>query len=80
MAIFNKNPISLPFFFLSFIFGILLAYILGPLTKKVYVYPHPNNVNKMIYKDNADNCYHFEIEHITCPIDKTKIKDIPIQI
>lgn len=75
-----KNPISLPFFIISFLFGILLAYLLGPLTKTVYIYPHPENVDKIVFKDNANNCFTFELEQTQCPSDTSKIKNIPIQI
>ena len=37
------------------------------------------NVNKIIFKDKADNCFMFEEEVIDCPEDVTKISTIPIQ-
>jgi hypothetical protein len=45
----------------------------------IYVYPTPDNQNKILYKDKTDNCFKFNAEEVDCPDDKTKIKNIPIQ-
>jgi len=73
------NYISLPIFVISFAIGLLFVYMFGPETKTIYVYPTPENVDKILYKDKANNCFQFEEETIDCPSDPTKITDIPIQ-
>ncbi len=71
--------ISLPIFLISFAIGIFFIYILGPKMKTIYIYPSPENVNKVLFKDKADNCFYFEEEIVECPTDESLISHIPIQ-
>jgi hypothetical protein len=71
--------ISLPVFLISFAIGLFFIYILGPEMKTIYIYPSPENVNKILFKDKAENCFYFEEDAVECPNDKTKIFGIPIQ-
>jgi hypothetical protein len=73
------NYISLPIFVISFAIGILFAYLLGPEIKTVYIYPTPENVDKVLFKDKAENCFYFEPESVECPKDQNLISKIPIQ-
>lgn len=73
------NYISLPVFLISFAIGLFFIYILGPEMKTIYIYPSPENVNKILFKDKAENCFSFEEEVVDCPKDKTSIFSIPIQ-
>jgi hypothetical protein len=71
--------ISLPIFIISFAIGLLFVYILGPEEKTIYIYPTPENVDKLLFKDKANNCFRFEEETVDCPSDPSKISDIPMQ-
>ena len=73
------NYISLPIFLASFAVGIFFIYILGPKMNKIYIYPTPENVHKILFKDKADNCFYFEEEIVECPKDESLISRIPIQ-
>jgi hypothetical protein len=73
------NYISLPAFLISFAIGLFFVYVLGPEMKTIYIYPNPENVNKVLFKDKADNCFQFVEEIVECPKDKSKISTIPIQ-
>jgi hypothetical protein len=73
------NYISIPVFFISFAIGLFFVYVLGPEKKIIYIYPTPENVDKVLFKDKAKNCFYFEEEVIECPKDKSKISSIPIQ-
>jgi hypothetical protein len=73
------NYISLPIFLVSFAVGLFFVYILGPEMKKVYIYPSPESVNKVLFKDKANNCFYFEEEFVECPKDENLISKIPIQ-
>jgi hypothetical protein len=73
------NYISLPTFFISFAIGLLFIYLIGPEMKTIYIYPSPENVDKILFKDKADNCFYFEEEIVECPKDRNLISKIPIQ-
>ncbi len=47
--------------------------------KKVLIFPSPENVDKVLFKDNADNCFYFKPVEVSCPSDESKITNIPIQ-
>jgi len=74
------NYISIPIFLISFVIGLFFVYILGPEMKTVYIYPSPENVNKVLFKDKAENCFTFEQEEVDCPEDDNLISKIPIQV
>jgi hypothetical protein len=74
------NYISLPVFLVSFAIGIFFIYILGPEMKKIYIYPSPENVGKVLFKDKADNCFYFDQEEVDCPKNEFLISSIPVQV
>ncbi len=47
--------------------------------KKIYIYPSPENIDKILFKDKAENCFYFNEEYVECPKDKSLISKIPIQ-
>ena len=73
------NYISIPVFLASFAIGLFFVYVLGPEMQKIYIYPSPETVNKVLFKDKANNCFHFQEEIVDCPTDISKISSIPIQ-
>ena len=73
------NYISFPIFFISFAIGLFFVYILGPEMKTIFVYPSPETVGKVLFKDKANNCFYFEEKVVNCPSDESKISNIPIQ-
>jgi len=74
------NYISFPIFLISFAIGIFFVYLWGPDKKIIYVYPTPENVDKMLFKDNADNCFYFEETEIECPSNNSFLSEVPIQM
>lgn len=73
------NYVSIPIFLISFSIGLFFIYILGPEIKTIYIYPSPENVDKILFKDKADNCFYFEETSVKCPNDESLISKIPIQ-
>ena len=72
--------ISLPVFIVSLALGLFFVYIMGPDMKTIYVYPNPDNVGKVQYKDRADNCFQYQSAEVICPTNPSLIKSTPIQI
>ena len=71
--------INFPVFLVSLAIVILFVYLFQPELNVIYVYPTPDNQNKILYKDKTDNCFKFNAAEVKCPDDTTKIKNIPIQ-
>ena len=71
--------ISIKIFITSLAIGLLYVYLFNPDPTVIYVYPTPDNVGQVEYKDKANNCFQFEANEISCPKDKSKIKTIPVQ-
>ena len=71
--------IDLKTFIISLALGLLFVYLWQPKQKVIYVYPTPDNVEKIQYKDRASNCYKFNSMEVQCPSDSSKIKNIPLQ-
>ena len=71
--------LSVPVFILSLSVGIFLVYISTPPSQIIYVYPNPDNEDKIMFKDNADNCFRFTSTEVKCPTDVKKIRSYDIQ-
>jgi hypothetical protein len=71
--------ISLKIFLISLAIGLLFVYLSNPDPTIIYVYPTPDNVNKITYKDKASNCFKFSAKEVQCPENKNSIKTIPLQ-
>jgi hypothetical protein len=68
--------VSLPVFLISLAFGLFFVYIYGEDLKPIYVYPTPENVNKILYQDKADNCFQYKAMETECTADA---KDLSVQ-
>ena len=56
-----------------------VVYINGE-NKKVQVYPTPENVNKIQYKDLMNNCFSFKYKKLDCnKVEEKNLKNIPLQ-
>ena len=70
--------ISVPWFALAFAIGMLAVYLTAPAPTIVVKFPSPYNVGKVMYRDQADNCYKYGAEEVKCPSDQSVIKPQPI--
>jgi hypothetical protein len=50
-----------------------------PDMRKIYVYPTPENIAVLQYRDNTNSCFEFNQKEVACPRDESKIKKIPVQ-
>ena len=73
------NLVKIPLFIVSLSLGLFLVYVTAPRPDVIYVYPTPDNLDKIQYKDHADNCFGFTSQEVACPSDKTKIRKYPVQ-
>ena len=71
--------ISIPVFIVSLAVGLFFVYITNPDPEIIYIYPTPENIDKVQYKDKANNCYDFQQSEVACPSDQSKVKIIPVQ-
>jgi hypothetical protein len=71
--------INIPLFILSLAFGLFAVYVTLPDTRKIYVYPTPENVDILQYKDKTDTCFSFKQTEVTCPSSNSEITKIPVQ-
>lgn len=73
------NFFNVPCFIISLAIGLFLVYISNPSPNIIYVYPNPDNEQKILYKDKSDTCYKCKSKQIPCPKDKKQIFQYPIQ-
>lgn len=68
--------INFPVFFFSLVFGLFAVYVTMPDTRKIYVYPTPENVSILQYKDKTDTCFSFKQQEVKCPNDESDITKV----
>ena len=68
--------VNISIFLLTFLIGLIYIYCFD-YNRKVEVYPTPHNIDKVEYKDEAENCFGYKIKEVTCPKDKNKIQNLP---
>jgi uncharacterized membrane-anchored protein YhcB (DUF1043 family) len=64
-------------FVLSFILGAIFLYFSPTEYKTVVVFPTPDNLKKIQYKDEMENCFQFSAKLVDCGKD---VKKIPIKM
>ncbi len=72
--------VSFRIFMISFAIGLFFVYIYGPEMKTIYIYPSPENIDKVIFKDKAENCFSFQANEVECPKNQSILSKIPLQI
>ena len=71
--------INFPVFLFALAFGLFAVYITMPDMRKIYVYPTPENVALLQYRDKTDTCFSFQQEEVKCPTNSGEIANIPMQ-
>ena len=70
------NPIV---FLISLCIGIFFVYIITPPPKVIVTYPPPEKSGRIVYIDEAHNCFKIISKEVNCPKNKKDIKSIPVQ-
>jgi len=76
---FISKYVNIPVFLVSFAFGVFAVYVTLPDTKRILVYPSPDNIDFIQYKDKADNCFRFKESRVSCPKNAGSVSKIPVQ-
>ena len=72
--------INIPVFILSLAIGFFFVYVFIPSKRKIYVYPTPDNVDTIQYKDETGTCFEFKDKKVGCPAKESDIAKIPAQL
>lgn len=71
--------ISVPAFIISLAIGLFLSYITAPNPGVIYVYPNPDNIDKIQFKDEGGTCFGFKANEVKCPNDDKLVRKYPMQ-
>jgi len=71
--------INIPVFIISLAIGLFFVYMYSSDKKVIYVYPKPDNIDSIQYKDATGTCFKVKQEKVTCPKNESEISKIPIQ-
>jgi len=71
--------LNMPLFLIALSVGLFVTYISGPDTNTIFVYPNPDNLDKINYRDHAEVCYKFSAQKVKCPADKKEIRSYNVQ-
>jgi len=71
--------INIYVFLFSFAVGMFVVYTTLGDSRKIYIYPTPENVDLIQYRDKTGTCFGFREVEVECPKDESKISKIPAQ-
>jgi hypothetical protein len=71
--------INIPIFVGSLLFGLIIVYITTSDQRKIYVYPSPDNVDVLQYRDKTDSCFKMKETEVPCPKNEKDISKVPVQ-
>lgn len=71
--------INFSYFIISFAVGIFFVYLTDLDPRIIRVYPTPETVDALLYKDKAGVCFEMSPTEVNCPEDSKKISVIPPQ-
>jgi len=58
--------VNVPVFLVSLVVGFLFVYLTMPSDRKIYVYPNPENIDILQYKDKASSCFQYKQTEVSC--------------
>jgi hypothetical protein len=72
--------IHVPVFLVSLAVGLFFVYLTIPDMRNIYVYPTPENVDILQYKDKASQCFQYKEKEVPCPENDKELSVIPPQV
>jgi len=70
--------INVPVFIISVFVGFVIVYIyMLTETRKITVYPTPENIDLIQYKDSNENCFRFDKKEVKCEENKERFSILP---
>jgi hypothetical protein len=58
--------VNIPVFLVSLIIGFLFVYLTMPKERMIYVFPNPENVDILQYKDKTNSCFQYKQTEVSC--------------
>lgn len=71
--------ISLPAFLISLAIGLFVVYVWGADKREVIVYPSPDKINEVLFKDSAGQCFQMQAKEVGCPLNDDETFKVPVQ-
>lgn len=71
--------IDIPTFIIAFAIGLFFVYISAPRKQTIFVYPTPDNHEKIIYKDRSGMCFAFKPVETEKPSNDGLLGIFPVQ-
>jgi hypothetical protein len=71
--------INVPVFIAALVIGIIVMYVTMPDTRKIFVYPSPENIDLLQYRDKSNGCFAMKQTQVACPKNEQDIAKIPVQ-
>ena len=71
--------INIPVFIAALVIGIIVMYVTMPDTRKIFVYPSPENIDLLQYRDKSNGCFAMKQTQVACPKNEKDIAKIPVQ-
>jgi hypothetical protein len=69
--------LNIPVFIVSLAVGLFFVYVYSEDKRKIMVYPTPDNVNTLQYKDETGTCFEFKEKSVKCPANESEIAKVP---
>ena len=70
--------INVYLFIASLALGVLAVYVTND-DRVIYVYPTPDNVDLLVYRDKTNNCFKLNKSKVACPVEESSMFTIPPQ-
>ena len=73
------NHIRVLPFIVGLAVGVALLFYYKAPRKTIFEYPHPQNVNERVYRDDNGICYKYSSKKVECDANEATLRQYPIQ-